>query len=210
MCWNATSSLTSFIIGYITCLILYIRNKNYDRLYSIFFIWILSVQLLEYFMWIDQECKKLNNVSNQILCPMILLQPIVLSILSLYFINFNSLTKHILVISTIISFIVVIVSYIIIAPWKKTMCSKPHDNTCHSLKWPWINKNVILNTINYFGLFAIILFFYYKTKNIYLIIFVIYFILSLLVTLTIKPFNKSQTSHWCFLAVGLPLLKLVI
>ena len=103
MCWNATSSLTSFIIGYITCLILYIRNKNYDRLYSIFFIWILSVQLLEYFMWIDQECKSLNNISNQILCPMILLQPIILSLLSLHFVNFNSTTKHILVISTIIS-----------------------------------------------------------------------------------------------------------
>jgi hypothetical protein len=161
-------------------------------------------------MWIDQECNNLNNISNQILCPMILLQPIILSILSLYFINFNNLTKDILVISTIISFIVVIVSYIIIAPWKETMCSKPHDSTCHSLKWPWLNKNVILNTINYFGLFAIILFFYCKTKNIYLIVFFIYFILSLLVTLIIKPFNKSQTSHWCFLAVGLPLLKLVI
>jgi len=208
MCWNATSSLTSFIVGYIVCLILYIRNKNYDRFYSIFFLWILSVQLLEYLMWIDQECKNLNNISNQILCPMILLQPIILSVLSLYFINFDNMTKNTLIISTIISFIIAILSYIIMKPWESKLCSRPDNNNCHSLKWPWLKKNNILNTINYFVLAFIIALILLKTNNFYLIIFVFYLFISLIFSLLIKPFNKSQTSHWCFLAVGLPILKL--
>ena len=156
MCWNSTSSLSSFIIGYSICLILFIRNKEFDRFYAVFFLWILSVQLFEYFIWIDQECKSdkesnsLNNISNQILCPTVLLQPIILAFLSLYFVKLNTVTKNILVISTIVSFIVLIISYLNMGIWKEKQCSTPIDNHCNSLQWPWINKNTTLNTINYF------------------------------------------------------------
>lgn len=210
MCWNATSSLTSFIIGYSICLILFIRNKEFDRYYSVFFLWILSVQLFEYLMWIDQECKSTNNISNQILCPMILLQPIVLAFISLYFIKFDTLTTNILVISTIISLIVFIVSYITMGTWKEKQCSKPKDNQCHSLQWPWLKKNGLINTINYFTMLVILFIILYFTNNIYLRIFVIYLLATLLISVTIKPFNNSDYSHWCFFAIGLPLLKLII
>jgi hypothetical protein len=210
MCWNATSSLTSFIVGYIICLILFIRNKDFDRYYSVFFLWIITVQLCEYLMWIDQECKSLNNIGNQILCPMILLQPIVLAFISLYFIKFDTITTNILIISTIISLIVVVISYITMGTWKEKQCSKPKENQCHSLQWPWLKKNNLINTTNYFIMLVILFISLFLINNIYLKVFVIYLLATLFISQAIKPFNNSGYSHWCFFSVGLPLLKLII
>ena len=67
-----------------------------------------------------------------------------------------------------------------------------------------------LNTINYFGLVAIILIILYFTDNFYLKIFVIYLLLTLIISISIKPLNNSQYSHWCFFGIGLPLIKLII
>lgn len=214
MCWNSTSSLTSFIFGYTICIFLFIRNKNYDRFYSIFMMYVLLVQLFEYLMWEDQKCKSINNISNQLLAPIILLQPIILSIVTLIFVKVNKNISNFLIISTIISFIIVIISYVLMQPWKDNYCSKPKDNECHSLQWDWMKKNNsklnTLNTLNYFILCLIILIILFNTKNIYLIIFVIYLIITLLISIMIKPFNNSEYSHWCFFSVGLPFLKLFI
>tara|TARA_A100001015_G_scaffold306090_1_gene399839 strand:+ start:1236 stop:1874 length:639 start_codon:yes stop_codon:yes gene_type:complete len=212
MCWNSTSSLVSFITGYTICFILFKRNQNYDRFYALCFFWILLVQLLEYFMWKDQKCQKMNNISNQILCPVIFLQPIIISILALNLTSMNKLNKNLLIIFTIISFIVFVGSYLTMKLWNKNLCSRPKDNECHSLQWPWIKKdtNTLINSINYFLLAFIVFYFLISTKNYYLIFFAVYLIFTLLISLFIKPFNESQYSHWCFLSVGLPLIKLFI
>ena len=210
MCWNATSSLTSFIIGYIVCLILFIRNKPYDRFYSLFFIYILSIQFFEYLMWIDQDCKNLNNISNQILTPVILSQVIVLAILSIFFIKFNNTTKNILIITSIISIIIAIVSYFTMKCYTKNLCSKPFKDGCDSLIWEGLETNKEINIFNYFGLLCIVFICLLTINNKYINIFVIYLVITLLVCLTIIPFKKSSGSHWCFFAIGLPLIKLLI
>lgn len=94
--------------------------------------------------------------------------------------------------------------------WKEKQCSTPKDNECHSLQWPWINKNTTLNTINYFALVIIIFIILYLTNNFYLKIFIIYLLLTLIISISIKPLNNSEYSHWCFFAIGLPLIKLII
>lgn len=210
MCWNSTSSLTSFIIGYIICLILYIRNKPYDRFYSLFLIYVLSIQFFEYLMWKDQDCNNLNNISNQILTPVILLQPLVLSILSLFFIKFNNTTKNILIITSVISLIITIISYFTMKPYTKNLCSKPYNDGCNSLIWEGLETNKEINIANYFGLLSIIFICLLIINNKYLNIFVIYLVITFLVCLIIKPFKNSFGSHWCFFAIGLPLIKLFI
>ena len=163
-------------------------------------------------MWKDQKCQKMNNISNQILCPVIFLQPIIISILALNLTSMNKLNKNLLIIFTIISFIVFVGSYLTMKLWNKNLCSRPKDNQCHSLQWPWIKKdtNTLINSINYFLLAFIVFYFLISTKNYYLIFFAVYLIFTLLISLFIKPFNESQYSHWCFLSVGLPLIKLFI
>ena len=66
MCINEKVSMTAFITCTIASLYLFYRNNKYDRWVAIFFFYIGLMQLLEYFMWIDQECKGLNQISTDI------------------------------------------------------------------------------------------------------------------------------------------------
>lgn len=210
MCWNATSSLTSFIIGYITCLILFIRNKPYDRFYSLFFIYILSIQFFEYLMWIDQDCKNLNNISNQILTPVLLLQPSVLAMLSIFLIKFNNITKKILIITLIISIIITVISYFTMKCYTKNLCSKPFKDGCDSLIWEGLETNKEINIFNYFTSIFIVFICLLTINNKYINILILYTIVTLVLCISIRPFKKSFGSHWCFFAIGVLLIKLLI
>ena len=66
MCINEKVSMTAFITCTTASLYLFYRNNKYDRWVAIFFFYIGLMQLLEYFMWIDQECKGLNQISTDI------------------------------------------------------------------------------------------------------------------------------------------------
>jgi hypothetical protein len=153
-------------------------------------------------MWIDQDCNNLNNISNQILTPVILFQPLILSILSLFFIKFNDITKNILIITSVISLIITIISYFTMKPYTKNLCSKPYNDGCDSLIWEGLETNKEINITNYFVFISIIFICLLTINNKYLNIFVIYLI--------IKPFKNSINSHWCFFAIGLPLIKLIM
>ena len=67
MCWSLEASISTFIIGSIASLALILRNKPYDRLFGIFFFWVIFMQFLEVLMWMDQNCDKgLNNIGCQL------------------------------------------------------------------------------------------------------------------------------------------------
>lgn len=130
-------------------------------------------------MWIDQDCNNLNNISNQILTPVVLLQPLVLAILSLFYIKFNDtknlmILKKIIIITSVISLIIAIISYFTMKPYTKNLCSKPYNDGCDSLIWEGLETNKEINIINYFGLLCIIFICLLTINNKYLNIFVIY------------------------------------
>ena len=66
MCINAEVSISGFIVCSVTCLYLYKRNKLNDRWIAITFGYIGIIQLLEYLMWIDQECSGLNQIATDL------------------------------------------------------------------------------------------------------------------------------------------------
>ncbi len=61
MCYNTTTSLITFAVMAISTIFLIYRNYPNDRWVAIFFISTGIMQLLEYFMWKDQACGKMNH-----------------------------------------------------------------------------------------------------------------------------------------------------
>ena len=84
MCWNAEISLNTFLFGCMTILFIYYTNTYtryksllFDNLwYYIFLFVIISMQLLEYFIWKKIHNKSINQLLSKIGLFIIFLQPI--------------------------------------------------------------------------------------------------------------------------------------
>ena len=78
MCWNANSSIASFIIGTIIniSVMLYFRNPV---IYSICILWqwVLMMQLSEYFIWKDIDNKSTNGLGTKMALIFNITQPLV-------------------------------------------------------------------------------------------------------------------------------------
>ena len=95
MCITKDVSLSVFIICTISCIYLYKRNLLNDRWIAILFTYVGIIQLLEYFIWKDQECSGLNQKATKIALYILVFQPIISFFGSLYYDkwkNFISLT----------------------------------------------------------------------------------------------------------------------
>jgi len=224
MCWSKNSSLLSFIIGISACVYLYIRNLKGDRMYSIFFTFVLFMQFLEFLIWSDQPqkigdnlCKtapykgELNNAASQVASFQNLLQPVFGGIVALYFTNGKneeffprSVLKFL-----IVSYLIGIVFWVLLKRvYSKKLCTIPASGG-HHLQWPWITKKVAGNCIwvGYFLTLGVVLLSIVKipggkTMALYLLI-------SMLISMSVYPFRKAAGSWWCVSAVGAPLLKVL-
>ena len=77
MCLNSEISLIIFIFNVIICSFLYRRNNVNDRWVACIFGYVGSMQLLEYLMWIDQECSGLNQQATHVGFWLVISQPLV-------------------------------------------------------------------------------------------------------------------------------------
>ena len=227
MCWSAKASLSSFIIGWCLCLALIIRNKPMDRVWGILFMFVLSMQLLEFFNWLDQpkqgstDCStgkykgKLNNISSQIATVQNFLQPILCGVLAIIFIPADKLLYSPIVLGLVITiyFIAIIVWLFQQKLYKKTLCTIPCDKTgCnnHHLQWQWLDDNFVGNYIwpGYFISSVLVLAALCKTKGgLYLTLF---FAITCIIASFVYPFKQSVGSWWCLAAILGPLLKLLM
>ena len=85
MCVNKEVSLISFIFVITVCTYLFKRNNQNDRWIAIVFGYIGLMQLIEFFMWIDQKCKNINIIATKIGFFQNLFQPLISIIIALYF-----------------------------------------------------------------------------------------------------------------------------
>ena len=223
MCWSAKASLSSFIIGWFLCLALIIRNKPMDRVWGIFFMFVITMQLLEFLIWLDQpkqgstDCAtgkykgKLNNISSQIASVQNLLQPVMGGVLAIIFLPADKLLY-----SPIILGIVITIYFTAIIVWvfqqklyKKTLCTIPCDKTgcnSHHLQWQWVEDNYIWP--GYFISLILVLVALSKTKGgLYLTLFLV---ITCIIASTVYPFKQAVGSWWCVAAILGPLLKLLI
>tara|TARA_B110000967_G_C18894613_1_gene569692 strand:- start:516 stop:1151 length:636 start_codon:yes stop_codon:yes gene_type:complete len=87
MCVNAEVSMAAFLFCSITSFYLYKRNNINDRWIAITVGYFGTMQLLEYLIWMDQECSGLNQKVTTIVFFQNILQPIVSLFVAYYMTN---------------------------------------------------------------------------------------------------------------------------
>jgi hypothetical protein len=139
MCFNATTSLVTFSISLI-CFgyLLYYgikKNNNSDVVASIIVILIGLMQLIEYFLWKNQDCSlnKNNHVCSLMIMVLLALQPIVGCLTYKFLFKGASM-----ILNNIIFFLcfiyVIFTVYLVYFLNKTRLCSKPSKKSCR-LVW---------------------------------------------------------------------------
>lgn len=208
MCYSAPASLGSFAISVLGFLFLYKRNKPSDRLFGMLILGISIMQLGEYLIHIDIECKKGYNKAGSILGMFShsLIQPL-FAFLAVMLFSKNKLNKQVTLL-WIILIIVSLTSNIMYWPKPENLCSYKYECQDESkgcqLYWPWfssINIPLYISTV-----FVLpIIFSDIKNKPMWLT----YIFMGPLLLMYLYP--KTASSIWCFLGPALTvLIKILI
>jgi len=198
MCWNKDISLNTFLFSsFVLGLILY--NNKYTR-YKIkafddfwlvlFFMIFISVQLVEYFVWINLKNKWYNTFFSAILLFITIIQPLVsLMIIKTYNLRFYMIISYIII---TISYISYIFSSNYSNPLNTVISKKGH------LDWNYIhNDNIYLQyVVNLLWLFFFLFSLFYEKNYVGLMIGIGTF----LVTLYNYSNDNSTGSMWCWVA----------
>lgn len=197
MCWNATSSLSAFVIGIIICLIvasLGIKEKKYElTALSLLWIWVIFMQFWEYLVW-----KYPNNKFFQKMTFLFNLSQIyILGLIFLTFFNNQNLICRGLAFLIIFFYICFFIYY--------TDSPKITKKSGH-LEYNWWNNIPFSGVLYIFSLFALFLLiirpFWWS------FITVCYILILLLISFLF--YSKSVASMWCFFAVSVPLFSYLI
>ena len=210
MCINDKVSMATFLTCTFTCIYLYIRNNVNDRWISIIFFYLGFMQLLEYFMWIDQECKGINQIATNIGLWHNLLQPIS-SIAIAYIFTNGKLPLYVYL--PFIAYMLISVPRIYNAK-QENQCSKPCKNDSVGLSWEY-TKTKDSSLVWVLFVFALAIPFLTMPKNgiLYTSIIFISFIISNMISSFRCPgkYNiPTSGSWWCLMAFTLPILSIFI
>lgn len=190
MCWNAEVSITTFIAGFASAIILLIMNKTPYH-YILIGLSITSMQLLEFFAWRNIDDKKIiKNISTI---------GLFIIIFQLFIINFSIYNKKIRNIAIILLAIYIISFIIIISPSLNYDMEKGENG---HLIWHWIDVPLIWQIIAY--IFYLVPF--YLNKDFYILYFGI---ISLIITLYFYYKYKTFGTIWCHISNILWLLLLL-
>lgn len=74
MCWNATVSLNTFVIGVAAIVLAYINN--YKWYFLVFLMSFVIVQLLEFLLWTFLDNKRINTILTFLVVCVIVIQPV--------------------------------------------------------------------------------------------------------------------------------------
>lgn len=149
MCFNSTTSLVTFSIS-VLCFLYLLYNgikykNNYDIFASVVTILIGFMQLIEYFLWNNQNCSYTNHIVSLLIVVLLYSQVVIESILFIYLFKgtSNLLNTFILYVCIIYTFFTV---YVLNWVNGKKLCSKP---TKYSCRLAWAPLEALIN--NYYG-----------------------------------------------------------
>jgi len=210
MCISGEVSISAFVFCSITCVYLYKRNRPNDRWIAIMFGYLGIMQLLEYFMWIDQECSGLNQIATDLGFIHNILQPVI-SLLVAYL-----MIKKVPNWSYLLLLLYLVISLPkILAAKEENQCSKPCHGSDIGLTWDYV---IVDYSYLVWILFAIALAapFLLMKKNGYIyasflmIIFAISHFIALRRCKRDININAPTGSWWCLMAVFGPLIAIFI
>jgi len=206
MCFNSKTSLTTFILGVLTAILLLVYGtpifKKENITLSIFSFFIVVMQLFDYLFWIDLNnqygINKITTLVASIINPS---QPIILYIIKLLVyrprhFNFND---YLLLLLNCIYTINVIIGYISFVKKGDLITRKKNNH----LKWKWLS---FFNGPFYLIVFALNI--CYLSKFTYS--FVSFFIIYLFFILSYIFFNYHLGELWCFFGSSITFLMLIL
>ena len=145
MCWNAEASLTTWAAGSLVCVMLLLRRNGVDpaadRVYGFFYLWVLTMQLLEFVMWQDPGCTGANQIASQIAWFQNLTQPLVLIVLALAVLPTSQqrIPRGVLVGACTIYGLCIVYWVCRTGILHEDLCARASSG-CVSLKWPWLRQ----------------------------------------------------------------------
>ena len=66
MCHSYEASVSALVVGWAGCLMLMMTKSKINFRVGIFFMYVLSMQLIEALMWKDQQCDGMNQTASKI------------------------------------------------------------------------------------------------------------------------------------------------
>lgn len=209
MCWNAEASISSFIFGLVLSFMIAIsayRQKKWPLLaLSIGWTWVLTMQLLEYFLWIypPDVSPKENELFSKVAFIFNITQVIVLGLIFLsFFGHMSSSFSKFLGILILLFYTCYMMYYAqtIGTLHTKGSCSNPH------LEYTWWDRIPYGSTIYILSLISIFLLvvkpFVWSVATLGSIL--------LLLLMSCIFYSKSVASMWCFFAVIVPFLSFLL
>jgi len=181
MCFDANTSLATFSISFLSAAYLYNKNNKLDKFLAVATILIGLMQLLEFFIWKNQQCSQINHMLSLLIIVLLTMQPI----LGLNYYNklFNRFNKKAVALYSLASLL--FTGYNIGKLNKYSLCSKPTSKSCR-LNWDAFTK------INY------------SNKLIPMTFFIFYFVPQLLIGLSLYKNNKNDMLKRPFTFTFLP------
>jgi len=194
MCWNATASLSAFIIGVLICIIIAsvsIKEKKYElAALSIGWIWVIFMQFWEYFVWKYPE----NTLYPKMTSLFNISQIVILGLIYLTFFR----TQH-----TIFRTLAFLILFFYVCFFLYSSDVPKITKTCGHLEYNWWSN------IRYSGLVYILslvsIFLFLIRPFWWSVITMAYILLLLLISRLF--YSQSIASMWCFFAVSVPLLS---
>jgi len=207
MCWSQEASKNFWIIGMISSSILLLFGNNIYKTIGLFFLIVVQMQLIEYFIWSDQECGNINNFASKMIVPELSLQPVILLFGGWMFKSTILNNKTIWNMFLFVFIYQIIINIIYFNTIKEPLCSLKLENK--GIKWDIGNYDLINGSdiislswgiVYYSCLFGFPLLL--KGKFIkYLLTFI-----TIISYIVIRLMNKwTWSSRWCYYAVNAPI-----
>lgn len=176
-------------------------SADTNKAIGYFFLFVTLMQLVEYFLWIDINCSNGFNKVGSLIGPILNhLQPVVLLVIAIIFLEpANLISQNIVIPVNIIYLIYCGYKYIKYVSNESNLCVR--TNECDHLNWTWKND---FNYLFYFAISFINVANFYTNVN----LMVSFGISYLLLIVSIFGFNKNIGEFWCLMVTGVPLINL--
>ena len=204
MCYNKESSISVFIYSIVLSVYLWKRNYPNDRFMAFISTTVAGIQLVEFLLWSNLNCNRINHYSTIASHILIMLQPLCIFACSYYYDN-TTIPQDILLGLLVISAISLIYNTYKILKYNKNYCTKLAKNG--HLNWSGTYGWSRLQRLSYFLPMTAFLFMKDKVygRSIFSLIAI-----SLFMTMTKLGYNSKWESLWCLVGNSLPLYSIIL
>ena len=179
MCWNKSVSMNTFLLGLFAVLFAYFNNVI-NIYQSLTLMSVVSMQLIEYFLWSNLDNRKKNIFYSNMAEALVVSQPI-FALLTLT----HPFLKYICVSAYLVFLVIVRLFYKVNTVNYTSIGKNGH------LRWNWLSTNPIKIFVYLCGLFIPI--YFWKQKLIFIIM-----VLTYIITKIMYASDQTWGSIWCW------------